>query len=79
MGQAETPPRPDLQAPERVWDEREHPGRGCPYCRDLLTDGDACGETEQGWSCTREPGHDGPHVACGGELHEMAEWGGPDG
>lgn len=26
------------------------------------------------WVCTREDGHDGPHVACGVREHEMAEW-----
>jgi hypothetical protein len=28
-----------------------------------------------GYLCSREAGHDGPHVACGGDKHALANWG----
>lgn len=68
--------RPELHGDG--WDELEHPDRECHLCRDLTRE-ESCGETDQGWTCTREPGHDGPHVACGGDVHEMETWGAPDG
>lgn len=73
-------PRPRYPDSEPGWSEQDHPDRSCPYCRDLTAGtGESCGATAQGWACTRPPGHSGPHVACGGDVHHMADWGGRDG
>ena len=39
-----------------------------------------CGEKGSGWICTREEGHNPPHIACGVFDHEIHIWeGGEDG
>lgn len=49
----------------------------CVYCHETGVEDDVCSATEiQGgheWTCTRRPGHEGPHVACGAE-HHVAMW-----
>lgn len=57
----------------------------CPYClqpiRGPWTEARACGDTHpmkeipsRVWGCTRPYGHEGEHVACGKDLHELARW-----
>ena len=44
----------------------------CPYCG---FDGDDVCAAEHGrFYCTRAPGHEGKHVACGRRDHHIAWW-----
>lgn len=36
--------------------------------------GDECGSDGDGWICTRETSHDGPHVAHGEGGQILAQW-----
>ena len=36
--------------------------------------GKTCGSENGGFFCTREPGHDGLHVACGFSNHKLHCW-----
>jgi len=49
------------------WDETEDFNFGC-----CSMSGDDSGGL--GWMCSREAGHGGPHVACGGDEHCLAAW-----
>lgn len=44
----------------------------CPYCSEVDPLGEACFAESIG-VCTRAPGHDGPHVACGTD-HQIDMW-----
>lgn len=43
----------------------------CPYCADL---GQTECDAQNFLYCTRPAGHEGPHVACGKNDHELAMW-----
>jgi hypothetical protein len=47
----------------------------CKYCEewDAATNDNCPGKLGKMF-CTRERGHEGPHVACGVENHEYAIW-----
>lgn len=49
-------------------------GRLMCLCRDITAGVQSCGNVMDGWTCTREKGHEGAHVACGGDIHRMMEW-----
>jgi len=47
----------------------------CLYCVDM--EGEYCDSVQPdapNYSCTRKPGHAGPHVACGDDVHDVAKW-----
>jgi len=44
----------------------------CQYCSEIGPMDEACFAESIG-VCTRKPGHDGPHVACGTD-HEYETW-----
>lgn len=50
--------------------------KGCEFCGHLPSDGPVCGvrSKREGLMCTREPGHQGKHAACGAVAHPMEEW-----
>lgn len=45
----------------------------CPYCTELSPRDRACWAEGDRFVCTRKPGHDGPHVACGYD-HQIETW-----
>jgi len=49
---------------------------GCPWCKDAGFDDPCCTAKLGKYGCTRAPGHDGHHVACGafGADHPLAWW-----
>ena len=47
----------------------------CEYCYLPMADVMPCNASWRGsYRCSREKGHDGPHVACGTDLHELRVW-----
>ena len=46
----------------------------CIYCGTARSADEVCfHDPGYGYVCTREPGHDGPHVACGMD-HQIDTW-----
>ena len=45
-----------------------------PTCHWCIGAGDCPSKGPFGFCCTRERGHDGDHVACGGSSHNMERW-----
>lgn len=45
----------------------------CPYCAEVDPTDAACFAEGPVGVCTRAPGHDGPHVACGSD-HRIDTW-----
>lgn len=46
----------------------------CPYCHETGHLDPVCYQDFDGtYVCTRKPGHDGPHVACGDD-HQIETW-----
>lgn len=54
-----------------LYDQDKAAAELCPFCEepDRL-----CCSAFYHLSCTRTPGHDGPHVACGTHTHLMEFW-----
>lgn len=46
---------------------------GCPYCTEIGPMDPACFDEGPVGVCTRKPGHDDPHVACGTD-HQIDAW-----
>jgi len=46
----------------------------CDYCGKVKADKVCGAESVDGFECSREEGHDGAHVACTEEEHEVKEW-----
>lgn len=46
----------------------------CDYCAEPDDPRNVCQEPTYGYVCTRAPGHDGPHVACGTVDHQIETW-----
>jgi len=50
----------------------------CRYCKPVLEDNELPCRTEDPlgeWTCTRERGHAGPHIACGVSTgHSLEAW-----
>lgn len=45
----------------------------CRYCAEIDPSDPACYKSRNDYVCTRKPGHDGPHVACGDD-HQIETW-----
>jgi len=45
----------------------------CYYCRDYDNNHRGCDEFNE-YSCTRDKGHKGKHVACGISTHRLIIW-----
>lgn len=48
----------------------------CTYCHETRMHEEVCYQDHDGYVCTRAPGHDGPHVACG-DVHQIDTWEAP--
>jgi hypothetical protein len=50
----------------------------CTYCAEFeskFEGSDPCCAAEISvYQCSRAPGHSGPHVACGTDVHEIVTW-----
>lgn len=46
----------------------------CEYCSINYVESDVCSSINDGVSCTRPDGHDGPHVACRRSDHDYERW-----
>lgn len=46
-------------------------------CADYETEG-CYARSPNGYRCTRDINHDGPHIACAGDIHDLDTWDAPE-